>query len=93
MAKGNIISTFGTPSGLDIVLLDLDDELRALDFSNKMINGLFHPKLVQPSNGLFARLFYSVAVHFSKQHFLDAALDISIVRKLGAPRFESGAAG
>ena len=35
----------------------------------------------------------SVAVHFSEQHFLDAALDISIVRKSGAPRFEHGAAG
>ena len=35
----------------------------------------------------------SVAVHFSKQHFLDAALGISIVRKSGAPRFKPGAAG
>ena len=37
--------------------------------------------------------FGSVAVHLSKQHFLDATLDISIERKLGAPRFEPRAAG
>ena len=30
---------------------------------------------------------------FSKQHFLDAALDISNVRKLGAPRFKPEDAG
>ena len=35
----------------------------------------------------------SVAVNFSKQHFKDAALDISIVRKLVAPKFEPGVAG
>ena len=38
-AKGNFISTFGTPSGLHIALQDLDDELPAVDLSNKMING------------------------------------------------------
>ena len=35
----------------------------------------------------------SVAVHLSKRHFLDRTLNISIERKLGAPRFEPGAAG
>ena len=37
--------------------------------------------------------WFFVAVHFSKQHFLDAALNISIVRKSEAPRFKPGAAG
>ena len=37
--------------------------------------------------------FVSVAVHFSKQHFLYAALNNSILWKLGAPKFEPGAAG
>ena len=44
---------------------------------------------------LFFFLYFlgSVAVHLSKQHFIDGALDISIVRKAGAPMFEPGAAG
>ena len=43
-----------------------------------------------------AEIFFGgsvVAVHLSKQHFLDATLDNSIERKSGAPRFEPGAAG
>ena len=35
----------------------------------------------------------SIFVHYSKQHFLGATLDISMVRKSGAPRFKPEAAG
>ena len=35
----------------------------------------------------------SIAVHISKQHFLGAKLNTSIVRKSGGSRFETGAAG
>ena len=35
----------------------------------------------------------SIAVHYSKEHFLSAMLDILIYSKLGAPRSEPGAAG
>ena len=38
-------------------------------------------------------IFCSNAVHFSKQHFLCPTLNISIVRKLWAPRFKPEAAG
>ena len=53
-------------------------------------------KLLILGNYLKVFLFdfgFFVAVHFSKQHFLDAALEISIVRKSEAPRFKPGAAG
>ena len=77
-------------------LLSVPRKLVALTIRSKYLtlDGNLHLTTISKlanSNKFFC--FWVLLPSTSKQHFLDATLNISIIRKLGAPRFEPGAAG